>query len=629
MSRLFQFLLNLTFVVNLISFSAFASTSEGLDLSFIQDTACEIKASPLEILAMPTTKIVEGPPIYKGCLYYIVQLRHLQAEAKEPVINYRNVYAAQNIWRVRGSDVISVVEKRYGYVSTLSLDGSLPGDSFIFKYEYLSYLTSYLRPSLGTFQITDHDAAITSALGVRTVQGFCYALFLMNIVTFLSFIKTNPRYKFYVGYASSLLLFLESANGLVPEFLGLPHYRAAFSFWQTFVQLSGAISGVLIVLYIESFFNYKSESRYVSYIFKAFLVMLGLSGLVSFVDINIGHNLTNLSLTGGIGVMLFITFYSTYIKKQMSQLIFLGFIVTMITQTIFLLAVTGKISLGIYLYSIILMGFSYEAVFFAIGTTKVFNSKFAKSIQTKFHLINQLRKIVYPHQLRLIGDGSELESTMPTGPGEACVISFDIAGSSKIQHEKAKEFFRNVFRRCNEAMMEGYDEVTVESSAYRIKEMGDGFLCSVGYPFRSKTGYMAKDALALAAKFGAIFEEEVSKLKYRDPIHYGIGIALDHITGFYPETGTKEYDLYGRAIVLATRYEGMRKIILKDKDAGSIIIIQERVLLSLDAHEASEFTEYDLKKNGAIVRDDPAATKIYYKFIKDVDQPTVRNLTAV
>nr|AIA17440.1 7TM diverse intracellular signaling [uncultured bacterium] len=204
-----------------------------------------------------------------------------------------------------------------------------------------------------------------------------------------------------------------------------------------------------------------------------------------------------------------------------------------------------------------------------------------KEIETtkKDHYFHQMAKVFYPHQLHMIQDGKSLEDTMPTTPGEACVISSDIIASSKIQHVRAKEFFRNVFRRCYEEMMGGYDEKDLQSNAFRIKEMGDGFLCSVGYPFRAKSENPANDAVHLAFKFQQILVSESAILQQPEPVTCGIGISLDSISGFYPEFGTKEYDLYGRAIILATRYEGMRKFLFeKDATSRSTIILQEKVL---------------------------------------------------
>ncbi|HYX35204.1 MAG TPA: 7TM diverse intracellular signaling domain-containing protein [Oligoflexus sp.] len=235
--------------------------------------------------------------------------------------------------------------------------------------------------------------------------------------------------------------------------------------------------------------------------------------------------------------------------------------------------------------------------------------------KAKAHSYDQLMKVFYPHQLSMIKSGYQLEQTMPTHAGEACVISFDIMSSSRIQHEKAKDFFRSVFRRCNEIMMEGYDGLELRAGAYRIKELGDGFLCSVGYPFRSPHGSIAQGAYELALKFHDVFQQEARHFQLLEPVHCGIGIAMDSIAGFYPETGAREYDLYGRAIVLATRYEGMRKVLLKNAVPESILILQDQVHKNLDSILQGDFNVFDLQAHNEVVRDDPKARQVYYQML--------------
>jgi class 3 adenylate cyclase len=231
------------------------------------------------------------------------------------------------------------------------------------------------------------------------------------------------------------------------------------------------------------------------------------------------------------------------------------------------------------------------------------------------HLREQISKILYKHQLHMIYDRElAIEETMPVYTDQACVLSFDIIGSSKIQHVNSKRFFRNVFAQCNEVMSVGYDGVNLKANAYRIKEMGDGFLCSVGYPFSAMSDNPANDAIGLAKEFAKILRAEAKSLHSDFPIACGIGIALDTITGFYPVTGTKEYDLYGPALILATRYEGMRKILFPETNR-SVLILQEKVYRSLDPSHREGFIEISLKQQGIAVRDDSAATHIYYQYL--------------
>jgi hypothetical protein len=78
--------------------------------------------------------------------------------------------------------------------------------------------------------------------------------------------------------------------------------------------------------------------------------------------------------------------------------------------------------------------------------------KLLASEAEKHHSIEQLAKVFFPHQIAAIRQNRQLEETMPTIPGQGCVISFDIVASSRIKHIKAKDFFRKVFARCNQAI---------------------------------------------------------------------------------------------------------------------------------------------------------------------------------
>ncbi len=276
-----------------------------------------------------------------------------------------------------------------------------------------------------------------------------------------------------------------------------------------------------------------------------------------------------------------------------------------------------------YLFSVY-GGFAVETILFTLALVLDTRKKESLAQEQNQHAIAQLAKVFYPHQIEEIRSGKDLESTMPTGEGEACVLVFDVVGSSKIQHENAKAFFEGVFQRCNTLMNEHYDPHTLTASAYRIKEMGDGFICSVGFPFRSVLSSKAEASLNLAQAFHQAFLEEVRIFAYHEPLACCIGIAMDHVSGYFPATGTKAYDLFGRGIVLATRYESMRKSLdrvesLQGKIEGSMIILQEKVYASLPPHRRSNFNAIDLLEEKLVVRDDPQAKRIYVSFL-DLDK---------
>ncbi|NRA67739.1 MAG: hypothetical protein HRU19_24875 [Pseudobacteriovorax sp.] len=254
-----------------------------------------------------------------------------------------------------------------------------------------------------------------------------------------------------------------------------------------------------------------------------------------------------------------------------------------------------------------------------LAISQVYNTSFTELLREKQinrHSFDQLAKVVYTHQLNSMKEGKQLEDTMPTHQSECCVICFDIISSSKIKHIKAKEFYRELFLRCNNLMMKHYDPHTLTANAYRIKEMGDGFLCSVGYPFKSTSGNAAIDALELTYKFIEILEDVSEILDPVEPICCGVGIALDNISGFYPESGTQEYDLFGKAILLATRYESMRKTIERHGPSDNIIIVSERVFESISSSHRNDFKSIDLEAEKISVRDDPGAQRLYFRLVK-------------
>jgi class 3 adenylate cyclase len=262
------------------------------------------------------------------------------------------------------------------------------------------------------------------------------------------------------------------------------------------------------------------------------------------------------------------------------------------------------IALGAIVNSLIFRLFRYQFYF----------SQQEKNLRN--HAYKQLEKMLYPHQRRMIEDGFTLEETMPVGYGEACVIAFDVIESSKIKSPYARTLLQNVLKKCQSLMMENYSQSDFEANAYRIKEMGDGFLCSVGYPFKTP-GTLSKEALAikLSQQFISIFHDEAAKLAPNERVNCAVGIASGNIEAFYPHTTPKEYDLYGRPLILATRYESIRKELFHHIPKSSIIILQESVHNRLPPQAQHNFQGFELKNFR--IRDDHDAKKLFYQVFDD------------
>ena len=140
------------------------------------------------------------------------------------------------------------------------------------------------------------------------------------------------------------------------------------------------------------------------------------------------------------------------------------------------------------------------------------------------------------------------------------VICFDIVNSSRIDPNWSKEFVSRLLGECQDLMVKDFDAQSLRSNAFRIKELGDGFLCSIGFPFKSSSDLpLAQTAIELAHEFVDVFEKLASEYPHGHNLLCSIGIAEGDIEGFFTVSGAKHYELHGKAIVLATRYEALRK----------------------------------------------------------------------
>jgi hypothetical protein len=242
------------------------------------------------------------------------------------------------------------------------------------------------------------------------------------------------------------------------------------------------------------------------------------------------------------------------------------------------------------------------------------------------HSYNQLAKVVFPHQLQMIKRNCSLETTMPVGEHEACVIAFDIIGSTKIRHPDFADRWEEFMSHCRNMMMDHYDGATLTSTAYLIKELGDGFLCSIGFPFNQVGPSKALSAFDLAKRIIRTFSDVMSKLDYSEPIYCSLEISRGQVKGYFYQSGSIRHDLWGPALVHATRYESVRKMIFHAKNLPSshIIVLQDKVYESLSLEKRKELSCLNLKEAGFVVRDDPNAVFLAYLCVAEQDVGNLR-----
>lgn len=257
----------------------------------------------------------------------------------------------------------------------------------------------------------------------------------------------------------------------------------------------------------------------------------------------------------------------------------------------------------------------FAIVAFIFSQTVIISYNYANSFREIVHTHRQLQKLVYKHVLTQIASGRNLEETMPVGIREAVVISFDVVGSSEIIHPQFNRALERLMAQCQEVLHTGYDPATVSARGYRIKEMGDGLLASVGFPLSNPERESNADtALKAAVRFCEIFREEMEKLKYPRALYCSVGITQGMVEGFFPKSGLKQYDVRGRPLILATRYESMRNIVFKATDEiSSLIFIQDEVYQALSPNMQEDFQRWDCLQKGHRIRDDVHAIQAWYR----------------
>lgn len=252
---------------------------------------------------------------------------------------------------------------------------------------------------------------------------------------------------------------------------------------------------------------------------------------------------------------------------------------------------------------------------------------------TRQHLYNQLSKLVYPHQLERIKLGDELENTMPLKEGKGIINVFDVQKSSEIRHERTQDFFMGVFQAFLQICMKGYEHNPLRSQAFRLKETGDGFISAIGYPFLPvDSRSLADSAVATALAMFEAFNIEVEKFNYSRPIKGAMGLAYNSVQGTFQSGGIRSYDLFGEALIQASKYEELRKqpvlweiFTRHAAELGlvdfHILIVQEVVYNSLspsyrDLFQEIELNGEELRKANFQMMYDNDAKFIYYHVLE-------------
>jgi hypothetical protein len=237
------------------------------------------------------------------------------------------------------------------------------------------------------------------------------------------------------------------------------------------------------------------------------------------------------------------------------------------------------------------------------------------------HSYSQMAKMVYPHQIHQMQQGRCLEETMPVGKKEAVIICLDIVNSSKLPKEGASEFMLRFLQACYNEMSCQYDSERMTSKAFLINQTGDGFLCSVGYPFSITDEQNPSDlAVSLAQRFMHLCSKHAGDVLPNEAVLCGIGIAKGSIETSFNPIGTVSYYVRGWPLTIATRYESARKLIFPNGLKQSTIILQEKIFDDLSEVTKGAFVRVDFAHLNLSIRDDREAVGLYYTCYVDDNQ---------
>jgi hypothetical protein len=223
----------------------------------------------------------------------------------------------------------------------------------------------------------------------------------------------------------------------------------------------------------------------------------------------------------------------------------------------------------------------------------------------------------------MIEAGDKVADTMPVGVAEAAVISFDTIASTKVNHPHFQIALEQTFVKCHELMTANYSSSPLTSNAFLVKNVGDGFICTVGYPFATPNGHIKEElAFELALSFSGIFREQMERLSYPEPLCCAIGISSGKVESYFPVSGPQTFELREaireKTLAMAKRHEAVVRQIDKFDRAGvgmSGIMVQEAAWLLLPERVQSRFKLWNAEESGKQIRDSNGAKRAYYMLL--------------
>ena len=240
------------------------------------------------------------------------------------------------------------------------------------------------------------------------------------------------------------------------------------------------------------------------------------------------------------------------------------------------------------------------------------------------HAWEQTSRLTYPHQLHMLKLKHNLEDTMNLNRKDALVFEYDIKESSRLRnlptYDKIKEsLFKSLSSEHihrNYRLSDSWDDhQTPISDGFFLKDMGDGFIATVGHPFKCHDPNFAEVAVEMAENIirdsRVYFSEHLGKT-----VQLCIAMEYNEVQGHWKASNVTGFDLTDSSVAPVTRVGSLRRelenqnAIRRDK---SQIIVTERVYERLKKKQ-KHFVKVDLRtvgKDGVKLREKPEDRFIY------------------
>ncbi|SMF69698.1 7TM diverse intracellular signaling domain-containing protein [Pseudobacteriovorax antillogorgiicola] len=460
-------------------------------------------------------------------------------------------------------------------------------------------------------QIYSQDAWIVSANQDNLIEGIGFGIIaimiIYNLGMYLSF--RHGYFLYYCTYAISLLAVLIHSAGYV-------------YFIHPLIMLASGGSGIFLLFMVGDLLldsNHRKLRRA-----QWLLILVSCLAIIGNVFHLIAVSSLVLSVSSCVGFAIFTSLYRLRQGEKVAIHLLAGWLV--LAVSIGLSMMVNYESLAVLAWSPFI-GIVLETCIFSFAMSIKARQTELSALAAKNHSYQQLQKVFYPHQIQQMEQGNQLESTMPCGTGKAIALSFDAVASSEIDPSLAFRFFRELFSQFNDRISQGYRADPLQASAHRVKEMGDGFLCTVNFPFLApdqSAGGPEKEAILLAKDMIKIFQRCRQRFSLEGISFCTAGLAKGDVLSFFPSSEPVDYDLFGEALILATRYEEFAMKLGKSRHlSADILAVQSEVFEALPS-QSIDLEKIDLNELGFQVRNDPNA-KTCYILVDHGESPEASN----